>query len=118
MSALHVAHGFPPLDRAGAEVDYVSGAALLVRRSLFDEVGGLDERYSPGFWEDVDLCFAVRERGLQIVCEPAAVVYHFEGSSAWRHPEGGGTWRPESNAHLFRERWAERLEHLRKRGIE
>jgi GT2 family glycosyltransferase len=64
VSALHVAHGFPPLDRAGAEVDYVSGAALLVRRSLFDEVGGLDERYSPGFWEDVDLCFAVRERGL------------------------------------------------------
>ena len=92
-----------------AEVDYVSGAALLLRRSLFDEIGGLDERYSPGFWEDVDLCFAVRERGLRVLCEPAAVVYHFEGTSSWRHPEGDGGWRPESNAHLFRERWAERL---------
>ncbi len=101
-----------------AEVDYVSGAALLLRRSLFDEIGGLDERYSPGFWEDVDLCFAVRERGLRVLCEPAAVVYHFEGTSSWRHPEGDGGWRPESNARLFRERWAERLNRQRERPLE
>ena len=101
-----------------AEVDYVSGAALLLRRSLFDEIGGLDERYSPGFWEDVDLCFAVRERGLRVVCEPAAVVYHFEGTSAWLQPEGEGRWRPDSNAHLFRERWAERLSRPRERPLE
>ena len=47
------------------EVDYCSGACLLVPRAVWDELGGFDERYAPAYYEDTDLCFAVRERGLE-----------------------------------------------------
>ncbi|MEP7113985.1 MAG: glycosyltransferase family 2 protein, partial [Ilumatobacteraceae bacterium] len=43
------------------EVDYCSGACLLVRRSLFEMLGGFDNRYAPAYYEDTDLCFRLRE---------------------------------------------------------
>ena len=53
------------------EVDYCSAACLLVPRAVWDAVGGFDERYAPAYYEDTDLCFAVRERGLKVVYQPA-----------------------------------------------
>ena len=58
------------------EVDLVSGACLLLRTQLYRDLGGLDDRYAPAYFEDVDLCFAVRERGLTVVYQPASVVFH------------------------------------------
>jgi GT2 family glycosyltransferase len=64
------------------DVDYCSGACLMVRRKLFASLGGFDERYAPAYYEDVDLCFRVRERGYQVVYQPAAEVVHHEGATA------------------------------------
>lgn len=58
------------------EVDFCSGACLLLRTQLFRDLGGLDDRYAPAYFEDVDLCFAVREHGLSVVYQPASVVFH------------------------------------------
>jgi GT2 family glycosyltransferase/glycosyltransferase involved in cell wall biosynthesis/Tfp pilus assembly protein PilF len=58
----------------------VTAACALVRKSLFEKVGGLDE----GFWngyEDVDLCLQFQERGYLTVYEPASVVFHHESQS-------------------------------------
>ena len=52
------------------DVDYGSAAALMIDARLWREIGGFDERYAPGYYEDVDLCFAVRDRGLRVVYEP------------------------------------------------
>jgi N-acetylglucosaminyl-diphospho-decaprenol L-rhamnosyltransferase len=64
-----------------AAVDWVMGAAMLVRRESFDLVGGFDERYFL-YWEDADLCRRLRQRGLTTRYVPRAVVRHPGGASA------------------------------------
>jgi GT2 family glycosyltransferase len=66
--------------RAGTRPDWVSGAAMLVRTSAFDEVGGFDGRIFM-YMEDVDLCRRLREKGWAISYEPNAVVEHVMGHS-------------------------------------
>ncbi len=61
------------------EVDYCSGAAILLRRDLFNQLGAFDARYAPAYYEDTDLAFAVRAAGLKVYYEPTSVVVHFEG---------------------------------------
>ncbi|HEY4285641.1 MAG TPA: glycosyltransferase [Puia sp.] len=63
------------------EVDYISGASILVRKSLWDELGGFDERYCPAYAEDSDLAFAIREKGYKVVYQPLSRVIHYEGFS-------------------------------------
>lgn len=62
------------------DVDWMSGACLMVRRSVVERVGPLD----PGFfmhWEDADWCRRIKTAGGRVVCVPAAVVVHAEGGS-------------------------------------
>jgi O-antigen biosynthesis protein len=63
-------------------VDYGSGCSLLVRRSAWEEVGGLDEGYAPAYYEDVDLCLALRHAGRRVVLEPRSMVVHHESASS------------------------------------
>jgi GT2 family glycosyltransferase len=58
----------------------VTGACCMTRRSVFEEVGGMDERFALDF-NDVDYCLRVRARGYRIVTTPFAQLYHFEGAS-------------------------------------
>jgi N-acetylglucosaminyl-diphospho-decaprenol L-rhamnosyltransferase len=67
-------------ERRGAP-DWVSGAGMLLERSLLDQLGGFDERFFM-YCEDMDLCRRVREAGLDVAYEPSALVVHDEGSSA------------------------------------
>jgi GT2 family glycosyltransferase len=60
------------------EVDYCSGAALLVDRGLFERLGGFDEGYGIAYYEDADLCMAVWAAGLKVLYQPKAVVVHHE----------------------------------------
>ncbi|HEX2273125.1 MAG TPA: glycosyltransferase family 2 protein [Acidimicrobiales bacterium] len=62
-------------------VDYCSAAALLVRRSTWVTVGGFDERYFPGYYEDVDLCLSITALGQHILYQPRARVTHAESAS-------------------------------------
>ncbi len=90
------------------DVDYCSGAALLVRTSLLQVLGGgLDERYAPAYYEDTDLCFAAREQGYRVVYQPASVVVHHEGVSHGTDVVGTGVKRYQAiNREKFLERWA------------
>ncbi|HEY1114836.1 MAG TPA: glycosyltransferase [Chitinophagaceae bacterium] len=63
------------------EVDYLSGASLLVRKSLWDELGGFDECYTPAYCEDSDLAFAIRQKGYKVLYQPLSEVVHYEGYS-------------------------------------
>ena len=60
--------------------DWVSGSCLVVRRALFEELGGFDERYFM-FAEDMDLCWRAKRAGHQVGTAPDAVVTHVEGVS-------------------------------------
>ncbi|PIE56016.1 MAG: hypothetical protein CSA34_06275 [Desulfobulbus propionicus] len=63
------------------DVDYISGAAIMVRRKLWKEIGGFDPRYAPAYYEDTDLAFEIRKRGFRVVLQPKSMVMHFEGKT-------------------------------------
>jgi N-acetylglucosaminyl-diphospho-decaprenol L-rhamnosyltransferase len=67
------------------EVDWVSGAAVWLRRSALDTIDGWDERYFM-YVEDVDLCWRLRQAGWRIGYEPGGTVVHIKGASTDRHP--------------------------------
>ena len=66
-------------------VDWVSGAAIWLRRAALDAVGGWDERYFM-YMEDLDLCRRIRSAGFDVAYEPAGGVTHVQGASTSRHP--------------------------------
>ena len=67
------------------DVDWVSGAAVWLRRAALTTVGGWDERYFM-YVEDVDLCWQLRQRGWRVGYEPGAVVTHVQGATTAKHP--------------------------------
>ncbi|MEO1079813.1 MAG: glycosyltransferase [Pseudomonadota bacterium] len=91
------------------EVDYVSGACLLVRRSLWETLGGFDDRYAPAYYEDTDLCFAARDQGFRVLYQPESVVLHFEGVSHGSDVSSGLKQYQVTNAAKFLEKWREVL---------
>ena len=86
----HIRRGYPADDpgyffSSVAQKNYlaITGACLLMRKSLFDDVGGLDEQF-PVNYNDIDLCLKLHERGLRIALTPLAELYHFESQSRAR----------------------------------
>lgn len=92
------------------EVDYCSGASLLVRRGLFAELGGFDEVYVPAYYEDTDLAFKVRQKGLKVYYTPFSVVVHHEGVSHGTDTGSGTKAYQVLNQRTFHERWRSVLE--------
>ena len=92
------------------EVDYCSGASLLVRRELFEQLGGFDRRYAPAYYEDVDLCFGVRSLGRKVVYQPASRLIHYEGVTAGTDTGAGTKHFQVINQKKFYEKWRETLE--------
>jgi GT2 family glycosyltransferase/glycosyltransferase involved in cell wall biosynthesis len=104
---------FEPRDapefRYRREVDYVSGAALMIRRETFRHVGGFDVRYAPAYYDDTDLAFAVRRLGLRVYYEPASTVIHYEGISAGTDLGSGMKRYQTVNQAKFADKWAAEL---------
>jgi len=91
-------------------VDYVSGAAILLPRALWSQLGGFDARYVPAYYEDTDLAFRIREAGLQVYLQPASRVVHHEGVSNGTDTGTGIKAHQVRNAQVFLERWRDVLE--------
>jgi len=60
---------------------WASGGSAVFRKSIWDELGGLDEAYSPGYWEDIDIGWRAWKAGYRIIWEPEAKVVHQHESS-------------------------------------
>jgi N-acetylglucosaminyl-diphospho-decaprenol L-rhamnosyltransferase len=89
-----------PDDRA-AEVDWVTGAALLVRREAIEEVGVLDEEFFM-YSEELDWCKRIKDAGWQIVYLPEAQVVHHEGKSSEQVAPQRHVYFQTSKVHYFR----------------
>lgn len=92
------------------EVDYVSGASLLIRSALLRDLGGFDERYLPAYYEDTDLAFRVREHGYRVYVQPRSIVEHLEGLSHGTDIDTGIKASQASNRLKFLERWRDTLQ--------
>jgi O-antigen biosynthesis protein len=71
------------------EVDYCSGACLLVKRELFERLGGFDERFKPAYFDDSDLCFSIRNLGYKVMYQPMSVIVHYEGVTSGTDTSSG-----------------------------
>ncbi len=88
------------------DVDYVSGAALMIERSVFEAVGGLSEEFAPAYYEDTDLCFKVRASGRRVVLQPQSRVVHHEGVTSGTDVGGSGIKRFQRiNHRTFALKW-------------
>ena len=101
LTPYHIYNGFAgdhPAVNKRRELNAVTAACLLIRRSVFAELGGFDEGFKNGF-EDVDLCLRVREKQGRIVYQPKSVLYHLESQTPGRKQHD------QANAHRLHQRW-------------
>lgn len=87
----------------------VTAACMMVKKSVFSEVQGFDERYAVAF-NDVDLCMKIREAGYLIVYNPYAELNHYESKSRGYEDTEEKVQRFNSEIMLFKTRWSEFLE--------
>ena len=90
------------------DVDYISGAAILLSNDLWKQIGGFDTRFAPAYCEDSDLAFEVRKAGYRVVYQPLSKVIHFEGISNGTDVQGTGLKRYQvANSKKLKEKWAD-----------
>lgn len=92
------------------EVDYISGASIMLTNELWQELGGFDELFAPAYYEDTDLAFRIRYGlGLKVVYVPTSVVVHFEGKSNGTDLSTGQKHYQEINREKFYQKWKNEL---------
>lgn len=92
------------------EADYISGAAVMIKKALWEAIGGFDERFAPAYYEDTDLAFEVRRRGYKVLYQPLSVVVHFEGVSNGTDVEAGLKQYQQVNYQKFYDKWKDILQ--------
>lgn len=90
-----------PEVNTGRVVSWTTGAALAIRRELFERLGGFDEEYEHGYFEDGDLCMRARTAGFEVWYEPRVTLVHKVGTS------GGNAQTFMQNARRFKARWVD-----------
>ena len=90
-------------------VSAVTGACLMVKKALYEEVGGLDEGFAVSL-NDVDFCLKLRKAGYLNVWTPFAELYHYESISRGLDDSGEKAARYERESEKFRQRWKAELE--------
>ena len=88
-------------------VDSGAAACMLIRRRVYETLGGFDPLYVPAYYEDTDLCLRLAQRGLTVVYEPRSTITHLRyGSSG----SDTAVELSERNRGLFVERWGSQLD--------
>lgn len=90
------------------DVTAVTGACLMVKKSIYEEVDGLDESFTISL-NDVDLCLKIREKGYLNIFTPFAELYHYESKTRGME-EGEKLRRYERECAHFRDKWKEQLD--------
>lgn len=90
------------------DLSAVTAACLMVRRSVFEEVDGLNEEFKVAF-NDIDFCLKVRKAGYLVVYNPYAQFYHYESKSRGQEDSADKVARFQQEIGLFGERWGELL---------
>lgn len=98
------------------EVDYISGASIMIRADLWKRLGGFDELFAPAYCEDSDLAFQVRKAGYKVMYQPLSVVVHFEGKSNGTDLNSGiKKYQVENNLKL-QKKWKSEFEKMYDNG--
>jgi GT2 family glycosyltransferase len=93
------------------EVQCGISACMMVKRSLVDEIGGLDEAFNPVQFEDIDFCYRAREHGYRVVYEPAVTMLHDESSTTAGTTSLNNRYIVIKHGMMFKQRWRHMFEH-------
>ena len=99
----------PPYRRRTEEVSYLSFFCVIISRRVLTRIGGLDERFGLGTYEDDDYCRSAREAGFRLVIDGRTWVRH-EAHSTFRANDINERALREKNLILFQEKWAQKSE--------
>jgi GT2 family glycosyltransferase len=102
-------HGYFSRLRLVQNLSAVTGACMMLRRSVFDEVGGLDENLAVAF-NDVDFCLRVREAGYRNLWTPYAELYHHESKTRGENNTREKQERARKEAEYMRKKWGKALD--------
>ena len=91
------------------EVDYISGAALMIKKEIWDKLGGFDNKFAPAYYEDSDICFSIRKLGYKVMYQPLSVVVHFEGVTNGTDLNEGQKKNQVVNQEIFLDKWKDIL---------
>jgi len=92
------------------DVQCLISACWIFRRSLYDEIGPLDEIYNPIQFEDLDFCYRAREKGYRILYTPDPVVHHWESVTSSGTPSLNNKYTVIRNGMIFKKRWRHMFE--------
>jgi GT2 family glycosyltransferase len=107
-----------PVYNYAREVDYCSGASIMVPKSLFKELGGFDEHYLPAYCEDADLALKIRDSGYRVIYQPLSTFIHYEGiTSGTDTTQGAKAYQIDNSRKLF-QRWQHRLKAHQAPGVD
>ena len=103
-------HDYGYLDRIGMvqDVNAVTGACLLMKKSIFEEVDGFDEKLAVAY-NDVDLCLKIRKKGYRIIYTPYATLTHFESASRGNDLNKKNRERLTKEAEYIKNKWGNGL---------
>ena len=99
------------------EVDYISGASILIKKALWEKIGGFDKRFIPAYYEDTDFAFELRKLGYKVIYQPKSIVEHYEGISNGKNLTDISNIKHYQiiNKKKFIEKWKNELENQQKR---
>lgn len=107
-----------PVYNYAREVDYCSGASIMVPKALFNELGGFDEHYLPAYCEDADLALKIRDKGYRVIYQPLSMVIHHEGITSGTDTSKGTKSFQVENTRKLHSRWKDRLRTHQLPGID
>jgi GT2 family glycosyltransferase len=87
------------------EVQCLISACWLMRREVYEQIGGLDEAFNPVQFEDIDYCYRAREKGWRVFCDPSVEMYHFENVTTSGSQTINSPYQIAKNGLLFKRRW-------------
>jgi len=92
------------------EVDFCSGASILIKRRIWQELGGYDDHYMPAYYEDADIAMAAHHSGYKVIFNPFSRLVHYEGISSGTNVKQGVKKYQEINKGKFYRKWKAQLD--------
>ena len=98
------------------EVDYCSGASIMIPKFLFEQLLGFDEYYNPAYCEDCDIALKIRNLGYRVIYQPLSKVVHFEGTTSGTDVLSGVKSYQIENTKKLYQRWKHVLDNYQPNG--